>query len=140
MGHTLHLFTVVENVGNVPVEKVEMEGTETGMTPEAMLHYLLRIHGEQQRASLAIMESLERNTAAQEQRAYQEAGAAVCLQRKADTSAPKSPGPQPWMMGRGASCCPLGKPQPDGRECARTTLVLEVRGSWPYGAALPQRG
>ncbi|KAJ8397662.1 hypothetical protein AAFF_G00436610 [Aldrovandia affinis] len=93
MGHTLHPFTVVENAGNVPVERVEMEGTETGMTPEAMLHYLLRIHGEQQRASLAIMESLERNTAAQEQRAYQEAGAAgrlsvVCRRASVEGPAP----------------------------------------------------
>ncbi|KAJ8398792.1 hypothetical protein AAFF_G00419890 [Aldrovandia affinis] len=42
-----------------------------------MLHHLLRIHTEQQHASLAIMESLERNATVQERRAYQKTSAAV---------------------------------------------------------------
>ncbi|KAJ8404671.1 hypothetical protein AAFF_G00335340 [Aldrovandia affinis] len=53
-----------------------MEGSDTGMTPDAMLHHLLCMHGEQQRASLAVMESLERNTADQDRQVYQEANAA----------------------------------------------------------------
>ncbi|KAJ8400634.1 hypothetical protein AAFF_G00394030 [Aldrovandia affinis] len=65
----------------------------------------------------------------------------VRLQRKADTSAPTVPEPQPRMMG-GASCRPPGNPQPEGGEghVVPCTSVLDVWGSRPCGAALSGHG
>lgn len=60
-----------------------MEGTK--ITLDGVLHHLLRMHGEQQLTSLAVMESLDRNTDAQKRRAYQEVSLAARVSLPYDT-------------------------------------------------------